>query len=592
MNNGLGLVRYAMTFMLGSGIALSPGAVLAGADCGSQDPASPCMANQVSTQRGSTDFVWQFDCSGGPCQVGRFVTGSPWVRHPAGGVVTITGVSPDTSSDGFEKNPATGGVNMQGLLACSADDSAYEVTRDLSTQLPYDAAPDNGVYLKAKRYEGDCIAVFTKSVGDFCVAAYGSLTVLKQLPPDGKLGAKTFRPSLTGNTKRFFTLDDFDFARLPSLKDLPPTGTYSEIVTRWQGPVISLFIDKNGDQGRRWTPEPEVGLPDYAADKAERWNMDMFVTFTNDAFANKKDAVLALLQYAIDVYGAYVDGVRWVSGAGQGQGYWAPIVFLGALSTDSSVVANVRAATENMGMYEDGQNVQFTELHQIGVSRDGVNPIWGGFPGGSSISDGCAGGDSAGRGVYWANYTDATLRDTRKKKTCGDPYRFIDGPAEQPGSEYAACCSTGIYVSIGLAMKIWPEFRSAANNNMMIRFADRIMDGAGWWTQPDQCAAIDPRESSECNPYTAGKAASTCQYFGLTWGHNSNTNDCVTLAEAQANNWGDGQTPSPRWTAQHLTGRPTLDREKPGAELWDMFAAEANGEDEPIPAPNKPFKNQ
>jgi len=291
----------------------------------------------------------------------------------------------------------------------------------------------------------------------------------------------------------------------------------------------------------------------------------MFSTFDTDPLtANKQAAVYALVRHGLDIYSGYLEGVRWTGGAGQHQGAWHPMVFLGALTTNGTIRNNVRAATAGMGTHAQSGDVQFIELYQVRENVNGI-PIWGSAPG----ADGCADGGHSGTGRYWSDYTHRVLRGNSdwQKGTCGDPYGYIDGPAEEPGNRYAQCCSTGTYVGIALAMHIWPEFNYIANNQVFRDFADRVMDDAGWWATGDPCAIYDPRESSSCNPY----GGRTCSYFGTTWGHNSSTGNCITISEATA---AGHPSPGPRWpeAERHLKGRPTLYRGNPGVNLWDALS--------------------
>ncbi len=459
----------------------------------------------------------------------------------------------------------------QGLLSCASNDAPYNSGLDLSRNFPIAAPADDSVYVKAKKFTGgDC--GYTSQVGSCCVDTYATLTVVKDLPDDGGLGRYTFRPSMSGSEKVWLRTFDLDLTRLPSYPEIDLSVTYDDVKRRWMSPYPDFYTGLNGDTGRRWAPRAR-GLNNYAASRSEQNLMDMFSTFGDDPLTEeKRQAVYSLIRYGLDIYGAYLEGVEWTGGAGQHQGYWHPMVYLGALARDETIRNNIRAASAGAGTFEDGGSVQFTELYQVRRNVNGV-AIWGSAPG----EDGCRQGSFGGRGRYWVDYTRRVLNGERGKATCGDPYGFIDGPAETPGVSYASCCSTGTYVSIALAMKIWPEFNSVANYPPLVEFADRIMDGAGWHVAGDQCVRIDPRESQSCDPYTESNAASTCNYFGDTWGEANGS--CVTIDEAAAKGH---PSPEPRWRVSdyHLQGRPgDLFRGRPGLTLWDSLS------DTPAPDP-------
>lgn len=515
--------------------------------------------------------------------MGRFLDGTPWVRHPSGGNVTITSAKPDSSRTGLEKNPATGAkvpapssannTIQQGLWSGSQGGTQYVATLDLSTQLPYNAPPDDGVYVKADEYLGVC--GYTGAAEPDCINAYSTLTVLKNLPPDSKNGKETFRPSMSGAAKRIFTLKDLDLSRLVSYSQITLGSvlpSYASVANSYlNGPILNLYTTGNGDKTREWVPRAS-GQDDYAAYRAMQMNLAIYKTLDGGALSEeKKRAVYGIVQAGIDVYGAFREGVTFMGGAGQHQGAWAPLVYLGALTTDATVRQNIRSATKPTAWNDASANVQFIELYQVRPSRTG-EPIWGSEPG----DDGCRGGAWNGLGRYWSDYAAYQLRGVWQKKTCGDPYGYIDGPAERPGAQYFVVTG-GVYVSIALLQKIWPQFDYVANNPVMKRFGERLMNGAGYWTQPDQCAAVDPREPATCSPYTS---AATCTYFGKTWGvdvQGGALDQCVTTAQAAARGH---PKPVSRFADSHLRGRPPcgnsgIGHEKPGCQLWDALSKAA-----------------
>jgi hypothetical protein len=501
-----------------------------------------------------TTFTWLYSCDGGDCQHGRFLDGTAWVRSPSGGNVLIEQVSPDDDISGLEKNPATGDKAKslrQGLYARSGADSTYDAALDLSRQLPYAASPDDGVYVKAKAYTGgDCS--YTSSVGSNCLETFDAMTVVRSIPADGALGRNTFRPGMAGASKAWITTADIDLSRLPRIPEIV-AGDYSAVVRRWGAPFPSYYTGRNPDNARRWAPKAR-GLSNYSADRAEQSLIDLFGLLGSDRTTEAKArAAYAIAQYGLDIYSGYVEGVRYNAGAGQGQGFWHPMVFLGALVTDHGIQERIRQAPTAGGL--------FTEFHQVTRAKSGV-PIWG---------DDCPGGTlPSGNGFYWSNYVFGKMGGKgSSKRTCRDPYVYIDGPGEGPGTFYAKCCSSGIYVSIALLMKIWPEFDRIANYPQIREYAERVMDGAGWWVAGDPLAGIDPRESTKCSPYRATDAARTCLYWGVTWGERPDGSP-VTIEDARK---AGHPSPGPRWSESeyHLRGRPALYRGRPGYQYWDRL---------------------
>lgn len=263
-------------------------------------------------------FTWSYTCDGGECQHGQFVDGTWWVHNPSGGDVVLLSVTPDDAVSGLEKNPMTGDEVAgftQGLFANAGLDSNYDADLDLSTQLPYSATPDDGVYVKAKAYTGGGCG-YTGAVGSDCLDTYDAITVVADAPAD--FGANTFRPGMSGSVKTWLTTDDLDLSRLPSLSAVTP-GNYANIIAEWGSPTLSYYTGKNPDHGRRWAPKAR-GTPNYTADRAQANLVDLFGLFSDDALSeNKKRAVYAMVQEAATA-GHPSPGPRWSVSAHHLQG--------------------------------------------------------------------------------------------------------------------------------------------------------------------------------------------------------------------------------------------------------------------------------
>lgn len=481
-------------------------------DCGATSSASPCTGTSVREVRGGTTFEWTFNCNGGPCVCGQFATGDHWVAtmtetgDPVE-AVTLTASTPDGVANGVEANPAS--AEHQGVLDCTG---SYEASRNLMTQLPAQLRGNTSL-IKADRREGEC---GTASILGCCIDSYSALTVLGQTPP--RAGSTIFRPGFAGDVKTLYSTDDIDLARLPRIPQVSASSnqsSFSSIVSHWTVPFYDHFMDF-GDRGRAYTPA--AVLPDYGAAHAATYLSDMLSVMGTEANSAKAPAVYALVQRGIDLYTSWKVGIRWHSGAGQSMGRKPPVAFFSALHTSDAVrrdVAGMAAGTSG------GSQDDFQEDGQIKVIQDGGNvPVWG------DASSDCS------ERWYWTQivsqqaFRGGSGREWGSgdnKRTCGDPYGYIDGPAGQPGNAYQVCCSTGGFKAYALGQWLMPELRAAANDPQLLGYVDRFMGHAqgggfqgGIWTVPDRCAPPDPRESEGCAPYRDG--APGCQYYGQTWG--------------------------------------------------------------------------
>ena len=316
---------------------------------------------------------------------------------------------------------------------------------------------------------------------------------------------------MAGTYKRIFQLADFDFSLLPSDPRVNSTGLaadFSATGNRWFTPFPDVHV-LVGEAGRSFIP---TGIPAYGAGMGQTYLNDLIGTMGTESLASKQRAVEGLLQRGIDLYASYEAGIRWHSGAGQYAGRKPPVAFFAALVTDAAIKAEVQAIANNNGndFQEDGQ-VQIN-------TATGNLPVWG---------------DSCTEKGYWSNVfyaqnfdggSGVQIGSGDNTRTCGDPYRWIDGPGGLPGTFYMACCSTGEYISYQLAQSLMPAYCAAANDPQLSTYARRILT-EGVHTQPDPCAPPDPREPAACAPYAA---TTNCVYYGVTWGADPvNPGECI-----------------------------------------------------------------
>lgn len=166
-----------------------------------------------------------------------------------------------------------------------------------------------------------------------------------------------------------------------------------------------------------------------------------------------------------------------------------------------------------------------SELRQINIGVNRVG-LWGGQSALSGWSD--LGGHSDWRleGSYWSNvmksqcFEGATgvCNEAGGARTQADPYGYIDGPPNSPGSGYMAI-TAGVQQSLVAAMFLMPEICSIVNYPPLVEYVDRVVS-LGVHAAPDPCAAPDPRENPiTCDPYRDDPSKpSTCKYYRKTWG--------------------------------------------------------------------------
>jgi hypothetical protein len=233
--------------------------------------------------------------------------------------------------------------------------------------------------------------------------------------------------------------------------------------------------------------------------------------FGAESGARKRDAVIALLQRGLDIYHYWRNGGRRPPGAGQMFGYYPALLFWAATNGDDTILTEVKTALE-------GTDIIFAEIGQFQRNADpAMPPVWG-VPSKSldyfqtpfhTLNNQC------GESTYWARY----ISGASSKRTCNDPYAYIDGPATNLSNTYQGCCSGGNIIGTAFAAHLMPSMRwgLGSDQDKFIHYMYRLKDGTGLpgfdggiWASPDPCRG--PTEN--CDPRSAG----SCQEYGVTWG--------------------------------------------------------------------------
>jgi len=521
-----------------------------------------------------TLFTWTVNGYDAALQTGTFYDGSPWVAPASsGGAVRLTALTPATydpieagydnpSSLGIARNMSTAslGSSLQGYLPTSIE---YHQALDIRNQFPLVTIPNSEgvISLAAPEFQHEARETILNSQATKC---YSILTVLDS-PPSGSGSNEYFRPSPFSADKTIYKSEDFTFITLPTEADVTNsvnTSTYATIKSWWQqawaGENVASF---NAELGRGFIPDvgPSNG---YSADVANALHDHILSCFGTDPLAtDKKDSVYALLQSGIDIYGGWKSGYLWQAGAGQGLGRRARISFFGALITNTTIkdeIAGIRSAAETVGT----EDIPFQEDKQVHKDASGSNvAIWGDLSPSflqnkSTYWDMCVGGNAFDGAIG------PPVDLASSARNAGDPYLYIDGPAQEPGTQYMGCCSTALMQGYVLIMRMWPEFAYVAGNTILPEYIDRVIDDVGVWTTGDVCAPPDPRDIATGKPY---------DYYGVTWGDDGAGN-CITNTEATTAGHPNSPTTG-RHSLLHGTAVSLLRNSALMVELWPAHGA-------------------
>jgi chitodextrinase len=480
-------------------------------------------------------FNWRFrSANGGSAQVGQFACGSFWVAPAAGDagvtLISLTGNAAWNDLISCDIDPIT---ERHGLLDGSNHYGSYDGSENIIPTLPLTITPQMGscVSLVAamQRNETETSPGGTSAIEGEVADAYCVITVMPEVPAND--GRDMIRPNITGTTKEFLTWADFDLSRLPNYGFIETNSPdqWEQALVRWRHST-EIFSMRTETSPGQFTGFSEGGrafrshlvINDYASGVASDFNNDVLALFSSATDSEMtKPALAAMLSYGLDIYHARYDyGTNfrkaWKSGAGQSSGQFVPPVFLASLLNDSTKATNLqRVAITNHDIDEGQRGPQ--ELRQIRRGVTGVL-LWGDFH--PFVRNGNAMSDGDWR--YWADFTGGNCYDgaigdcnpNRGKKTAADPYGYIDGPANFPGTNYMAV-SFGAFRGLAAIMILMPEFRSIVNTDQPIEYVDRVLRH-GLWTYPDPVAI--PSEFDQMNGCAPWYGTPGCSEWGVTWG--------------------------------------------------------------------------
>jgi hypothetical protein len=289
-------------------------------------------------------------------ETGQFVDGQWWV-HNNGEDVVITSITPDSFNDdgrirnGAEINPlneAEQGFDGLRDLDVVNTDMAYDATKNVdpgNTGQALVLSAGNSVIKAISREEDEQRPFITQAA---------ILTILSETPP-----ANSFRPAYVGTDKSIpATLDDLNYNVLGTYPRLDTTPDISEYVPYIEG----VWLDHVTEWVQREV-HPTSSMPLYGRELGKLTSivgLQLQLDYTN---AEKQAALIATVQYAIDLYGVLgngpingKEGYYWYNSGGHNQGRKLPLLIGGLVLNHSGMLAAVNA--------ENGNNLLFSEDQQ------------------------------------------------------------------------------------------------------------------------------------------------------------------------------------------------------------------------------------
>lgn len=300
--------------------ALSAAALIALALAAIAAPAWAATTSEL-TQYGIT---WTF---AEPVTYGQFAGGDYWVIGP----VQITSIDPPSAEvDGRTKN---GSMLNPGLGMTQGYDSAMygnygpAYSADLNVALGVSAAspltvPPGSSLISSISIDaaGNRPQLKTAAV----------LTVLSLAPSEG-----SFRPPYFGTDKTVrYNVSQLDYSKLPRLAPVAGAPTPASQAGNFQRPWLEHVLSWTG----RYC-HPADNMPDYGRDMANRIGNAAMALLLDYPDAEKRDLLVNLVQYGIDLYAIAQGGGTWEDLGGHMHGRKLPIMLAGLVLGQAEMVA-------------------------------------------------------------------------------------------------------------------------------------------------------------------------------------------------------------------------------------------------------------
>lgn len=270
-------------------------------------------------------ITWKFDKA---YPTGKFANGDPWVVGP----VKVVSIDPpsilegERARNGSMVNPAAGephgyDSSKEAGKYASTYDPKLNVALGVSASSPLSLKPGSSLVSTVSHDESGK----RPQLSDASI-----LTVLDAPAPEG-----TFRPAPVGNDKSpLWNVSQIDWTKLKSLPAPSGAPDLEKVAERIERPWL--------EQNPTWmgrSIHPSNNQPDYGRDMSLLIGDALLLAHLDFPQAKKRDLVIRLIQYGIDVHGTARNGGIWVGYGGHNQGRKMPLIFAGLLLNDPSILA-------------------------------------------------------------------------------------------------------------------------------------------------------------------------------------------------------------------------------------------------------------
>ena len=343
-------------------------------------------ANGTGGQDG--DFSYSFNSGGQAARCGRHADGTWWLAPAVGqSKVSLTAINSSRNLIRAEDNPDPA---VRGFLNNAQGYGRYDDSKNIRPSLPisYPLNSDSvtSIFSVIQR-ERRC---GTNAIDRECIEYADFLTIYNSAPPQG--GRNTIRPVLYGNSKRIYSLNEFDVSRVPKFSEAKYKYDDEEVaslISKWTATteVFSLQVCDSdrlncqflSEGGRAFRSHAVIN--DYAADGLQNNVLSYFLSDESDLVNNTSDRALlaAVLANGIDVITLIAtppgqEQYSFSSGAGQFMNQANFSYFTAALSQRDGFFWNFMK-NDVRAMVDSGEIDGPQEMQQ--VYDYGNGPVWG-----------------------------------------------------------------------------------------------------------------------------------------------------------------------------------------------------------------------
>jgi len=312
-------------------------------------------AVQAATSIAQYGITWTFAAD---MTTGQFANGDYWVVGP----VTITNITPASTlvsgrtMNGSMVNPTSGLTVSQGFDSTM---TANKFSAALNAARPggSDLSAGNPLVLPTGSSLISTISHSTAGQRPQLTDA-AVLTVLAAPPP-----ANAFRPPYCGTNKAIIATEaDIDYSKVASLAKPSSTPNLTTVANYFTRPWIEIVTEYGGRE-----MHPSNNQPDYGRDLSTRLEMGLLSLQLDYTNAQKRNLMVRLVQYGIDVYGSATTGGFWRESGGHNQGRKMPLLLAATVLNNSAIKAYGDAKTKFI--FQEDRQTFYVDLATVNVTN-------------------------------------------------------------------------------------------------------------------------------------------------------------------------------------------------------------------------------